>query len=73
MADSDVISPVTGTVWKQQCAEGQQVTEGDTLFILESMKMEIPVEAPASGTVSRLAVAEGASVDEDQVLCVIAS
>ena len=49
MARHDVESEVTGNVWKVEVEVGQQVNEGDTLIILESMKMEIPVEAPAAG------------------------
>ena len=73
MATNNIISPVTGSVWKIECSVGQQVSEGDVLMILESMKMEIPVEATASGTVESLAVAEGTAVDEDALLCVITS
>jgi acetyl-CoA carboxylase biotin carboxyl carrier protein len=71
MATTDVISPVTGSVWKLECTEGQQVAEDDVLMILESMKMEVPVTATASGTVEALKVAEGAAVEEDAVLCII--
>ncbi|EKF43235.1 acetyl-CoA carboxylase biotin carboxyl carrier protein subunit [Nitratireductor indicus] len=73
MATTDVTSPVTGSVWKLECKEGQQVSEDDVLMILESMKMEIPVTAAASGTVEGLTIAEGTAVDEDAVLCVIRS
>ncbi|WP_274626763.1 acetyl-CoA carboxylase biotin carboxyl carrier protein subunit [Arvimicrobium flavum] len=73
MTQSNVTSPVTGSVWKIECSVGNQVSEGDVLMILESMKMEIPVEATASGTIETLSVAEGVSVDEDTLLCVIAS
>lgn len=71
MANSTVNSPVTGTVWKLECSVGQQVAEGDVLMILESMKMEIPVEAPTSGKVDSISVEEGAAIDEDAALCVI--
>ena len=55
----DVEAHITGTVWKVECQVGQSVEEGDTLVILESMKMEMPVEAPASGTISAVHVKEG--------------
>lgn len=67
-----VPSPVVGTVWKIETQVGATVAEGDVLMILESMKMEIPVEAEAAGTVESLAVAEGEAVAEDQVLATIA-
>lgn len=72
MANEEVLAPVSGSVWKVECTVGQDVNEGDILMILESMKMEIPVEAPAAGKVSSLTVAEGDAVDEDAVLGVIA-
>lgn len=63
-----IISPVTGTVWKIERAVGDTVREGDVIMILESMKMEIPVEASKSGVLESLNVEPGNSVDEDQVL-----
>ena len=56
-----------GSVWKLLVAEGDVVEEGQTLFILEVMKMEVPYEAPQSGTVTALYIAEGDSVAEDDV------
>jgi biotin carboxyl carrier protein len=50
---------------------GNQVSAGDTIMILESMKMEIPVEAPEAGRISHIRVAVEESVEEGQVLCVI--
>jgi len=66
-----VRSEVTGTVWKVVAAEGQPVAEGDVLVIIESMKMEIPVEAPATGILRELRVAEGVTVSEGDTLAVI--
>jgi biotin carboxyl carrier protein len=63
-----VLSEVSGSVWKLEVAVGQPVQAGDTLLIVESMKMEIPVESPASGTVTELLVAEGDSVADGQWL-----
>ena len=70
MAMHRIQSLVTGTVWKIECQVGQAAGEGDALMILESMKMEIPMEAPAAGTMKELLVAEGESVTEGQVLAV---
>lgn len=71
MARHDVESEVTGNVWKVEVEVGDRVEEGDTLIILESMKMEIPVESPQSGTVAELRVAPEDSVEEDQIVAVI--
>lgn len=59
----EILSEVTGKVWKLVASEGASVQEGDVLMIVESMKMEIPVEAGTSGAV-RLLVAEGDVVEE---------
>lgn len=67
----DVLAHITGTVWKIEKKVGDAVEEGDTVVILESMKMEMPVEAPAAGTVQELRCAEGDAVEEDQVLAII--
>ena len=57
-------SPMAGTVWKIVKTVGDIVDYGDTVLILESMKMEIPVEADSVGTIQRFLVAEGEVVDE---------
>ncbi len=67
----EVPAHITGTVWKIEKQVGDAVTEGDTIVILESMKMEMPVEAPAAGTISAIRVAEGAPVNEGDVVAVI--
>jgi acetyl-CoA carboxylase biotin carboxyl carrier protein len=59
-----VSAHITGTVWKIEVKVGDQVTEGQTLVILESMKMEMPLEAPAAGRVKAVLVGEGATVEE---------
>jgi acetyl-CoA carboxylase biotin carboxyl carrier protein len=59
---------ITGTVWKIEVKEGQRVDEGQVCVILESMKMEMPVEAPQAGTVEKVLVAEGQAVNEGDVL-----
>ena len=68
---TDVKAHITGTVWKIEKAAGSQVSEGDTVIILESMKMEMPVEAPVGGTVREIKIKEGEAVDEGKVLAVI--
>ncbi|MBE0549254.1 MAG: biotin/lipoyl-binding protein [Rubrivivax sp.] len=71
MAQTRLQSDVTGTVWKIEVREGDTVTEDQTLVILESMKMEIPVSAPHAGTVLQLLVKEGEGVAEGQDVVVI--
>ena len=67
----EVKSEVGGSVWKIEVTVGQVVAEGDTLLIVESMKMEIPLASPVAGTVKEIRVAETDMVDEDQVLLII--
>jgi len=64
----DIKAEVTGKVWKLEAAPGASLAAGDVVMILESMKMEIPVEAPKAGKLSALTVAEGDSIKEGQVL-----
>ena len=73
MARVEVESEVTGKVWKVEVGVGDRVAEGEILVILESMKMEIPVESPQAGTVAELRVAPDEPVQEDQVVAVIAT
>ena len=68
---ADVRAEMVANVWKVLVAEGDSVEDGDTLVILESMKMEIPVLAEGSGTVSVLAVAEGSVVQEGDLIATI--
>jgi acetyl-CoA carboxylase biotin carboxyl carrier protein len=67
----EVLAEMVANVWKVLVSEGDDVAEGDTLVILESMKMEIPVEATASGKVSEVGVQEGGVVQEGDVIAVI--
>jgi acetyl-CoA carboxylase biotin carboxyl carrier protein len=62
---------ITGTVWKIEVKVGEQVAEGQVCVILESMKMEMPIEAPSSGKVEKVHVAEGQAVNEGDVLVTI--
>jgi biotin carboxyl carrier protein len=68
---SEVRAEMVANVWKIVAAEGDSVADGDTLVILESMKMEIPVLAEESGTLTKLAVAEGDVVQEGDLIAVI--
>ena len=67
----EVCAHITGTVWKIEKRPGDRVATGDTVVILESMKMEMPVEAPASGIVQTVKVREGEAVEEGAVLATI--
>lgn len=71
MAIHRIESQVTGTVWKVECQAGAGLAEGDTILIIESMKMEIPVCAPCAGTVQQVHVNEGEAVTEDQAVAVV--
>ena len=68
----EVQAEMVANVWKVVVEAGQQVGEGDALVILESMKMEIPVESPTTGTVHELRVREGGVVQEGDVIAVVA-
>ncbi|MCL2777998.1 MAG: acetyl-CoA carboxylase biotin carboxyl carrier protein subunit [Polyangiaceae bacterium] len=67
-----VSAHITGTVWKIEVTVGQVVSEGQTCVILESMKMELPVETPVSGTVETISATEGQSVSQGDTLLTIA-
>ena len=62
---------MVANVWKVVVSQGDEVSEGDTICILESMKMEIPVEATASGTIQEIAVVEGGVVQEGDLIATI--
>jgi acetyl-CoA carboxylase biotin carboxyl carrier protein len=69
---AEVRAEMVANVWKVVAAEGDQVDDGSTLVILESMKMEIPVLAEASGVVTKMHVAEGDVVQEGDPIATIA-
>jgi biotin carboxyl carrier protein len=73
MARHAVESEVAGSVWKVEVAVGANVAKGDVLIILESMKMEIPVESPAAGVVEEILVEPEDQVAEEQVLVIVRS
>ncbi|MEO8204301.1 MAG: biotin/lipoyl-binding carrier protein [Betaproteobacteria bacterium] len=68
MARLEAKSDVAGSVWKITTQVGDRLQPGDTVMILESMKMEIPVIAEDGGTVKEFRVAEGEAVVEGQVM-----
>jgi acetyl-CoA carboxylase biotin carboxyl carrier protein len=68
---TDIEAHITGTVWKIEVAPGDSIEEGDTVVILESMKMEMPVEAEDGGVVKEIAVEEGQAVSEGDTLVVL--
>ena len=67
----EVRAEMVANVWKVLVAQGDSVAEGDTLVILESMKMEIPVIAEVDGTVTTVAVTEGQVVQEGDLIAEI--
>jgi acetyl-CoA carboxylase biotin carboxyl carrier protein len=67
----EIRAEMVANVWKVVVAAGDTVEDGDTLVILESMKMEIPVISETAGTISALHVAEGDVVQEGDVIAVI--
>jgi acetyl-CoA carboxylase biotin carboxyl carrier protein len=71
MATINVLSVITGNVWKVLVKPGDQVSEDDSLLILESMKMEIPVTSPEDGVVKEVCVIEGALVAEGDVTLIL--
>jgi acetyl-CoA carboxylase biotin carboxyl carrier protein len=67
----EVLAEMVANVWKVVVSVGDDVEDGDTICILESMKMEIPVEATISGKVTELNVSEGGVVQEGDVIAVV--
>jgi acetyl-CoA carboxylase biotin carboxyl carrier protein len=67
----NVEAEMVANVWKVLVQPGAAVNEGDTLVILESMKMEIPVVAPQGGTVTAVNVVEGGVVQEGDIIAVV--
>ena len=71
MAHMLVLSELNAVVFKIEVAAGDRVLEGDTLMVLELMKMEIPVAAPQNGTVAAILVQEKQTVEEGQKLAML--
>ena len=72
MGEMPVRSELNAVVLKIEVAAGDRVEAGDTLIVLESMKMEIPVSAPHAGTVAAILVEEKQTVEEGQKIAVLA-
>jgi len=68
---AEVRAEMVANVWQVVATEGDQVEDGDTLVILESMKMEIPVLVEGAGTLAKLHVAEGDVVQEGDLIATI--
>ena len=68
---SEITAHITGTVFEVHVAVGDTVAPDDEVVILESMKMEMPVEAPSAGKVASIAVSEGQAVDEGATLVIL--
>ena len=71
MSHAKIRTEVAGTVWKIVAAKGATLAADETILIMESMKMEIPIEAPHAGTLTELLVAEGDVLKEDDVVAVL--
>jgi len=67
----EILSPITGNVWKIVKKVGEQVEEYEAIMIMESMKMEIPVEAPQDGKILEIKVKEGDSVIEEDIVALL--
>jgi acetyl-CoA carboxylase biotin carboxyl carrier protein len=68
---TEVEAQIAGNLWKIEKAVGDAVEVDDVIMIIESMKMEIPVEAPCAGTLREIRVQEGESIEEGAILAVI--
>lgn len=71
MAEVKLVSPLAGAVWDIEVEVGDSIVEGQSLLIIESMKMELPVQATHSGEVKELLVSKGDGVTENQVLAIL--
>ena len=71
MADIQIKSEVTGAVWKIEKQIGDAISSGDTIMIIESMKMEIPVICEEPGTLSEIRVKEGDAINEGAVVAIV--
>jgi acetyl-CoA carboxylase biotin carboxyl carrier protein len=67
-----IAAEVTGVVWKIEKHVGDEVSAGDVLLVLESMKMELPLESPIGGKIAEVRCKEGQSVSEGEILVILA-
>jgi biotin carboxyl carrier protein len=68
---AEIRAPITGNVWKILAVLGQKVESFEMVAIIESMKLEIPVESETDGTVVEILVSEGDAIGEDDVMFVL--
>ena len=68
---ADITAHITGTIFRIEKQVGEQVVAGEEVIILESMKMEIPVESPTGGVITKIMVQEGDMVEEGTLLAVV--
>jgi acetyl-CoA carboxylase biotin carboxyl carrier protein len=68
---TEIAAHITGVVWKVDCSVGDDVAEGDTVLVLESMKMEMPLEAEDGGRVKEILCTEGQAVKEGETLIIL--
>jgi acetyl-CoA carboxylase biotin carboxyl carrier protein len=68
---TEVEAQIAGNLWKIEKSVGEEVNAADVLMIIESMKMEIPVEAPCGGILREIRVAEGEAIEEGAILALI--
>lgn len=73
MAIEQIKSEITGKVWKLMAKPGDRVEFDQTIILIESMKMEIPVQAPANGVITKILVQEGEDITEGQDVAVMES
>lgn len=71
MPQIEVVSEISGNVWLVETKAGDTVKEDDTLIVIESMKMEIPVDAPTTGKILRILVNKDDAVSENQVIALM--
>lgn len=71
MALVEVLSVISGSVWKIEARVGQKVAEDTPIMILESMKMEIPLMAPEDGTIREIHVGEGQTISEGELVATL--
>jgi biotin carboxyl carrier protein len=68
---AEIIAHIAGTIFQIEKQVGDSVAEGEEVIILESMKMEIPIESPINGVIKEILVEEGDPVDEDMVVAIV--
>ncbi len=68
---AEITAHITGTIFKIEKQVGDKVVTGDEVIILESMKMEIPLESPIDGVVKEILVEEGQAVEEGDVIAIV--